>query len=78
MEFEWDPQKAGANLVKHRVTFQEAAGVFGDRQAISSETPTIRRMKIDTSHLDIRRIIDYWLYRIRNAPDEQESSVPVS
>jgi len=30
MEFEWDPKKAGANVRKHDVTFQEAAAVFGD------------------------------------------------
>ena len=39
MEFEWDPQKAGANLLKHQVTFQEAASVFGDRQAITFADP---------------------------------------
>jgi uncharacterized DUF497 family protein len=30
LEFEWDPQKAAANLVKHTVSFEEAATVFGD------------------------------------------------
>jgi uncharacterized DUF497 family protein len=30
MEFEWDPRKAAENLRKHRVSFQEAASVFGD------------------------------------------------
>ena len=30
MEFEWDPRKAAANLAKHRVSFEEAATVFGD------------------------------------------------
>ena len=30
MEFEWDPRKAAENLVKHRVSFEEAATVFGD------------------------------------------------
>ena len=30
MEFEWDPSKAAANLRKHRVSFNEAATVFGD------------------------------------------------
>ena len=28
--FEWDPQKAAANLAKHKVSFEEAATVFGD------------------------------------------------
>ena len=30
MEFEWDPRKAAGNLAKHRVSFEEAATVFGD------------------------------------------------
>lgn len=30
MEFEWDPQKAAANLAKHTVSFEDAATVFGD------------------------------------------------
>lgn len=30
MEFDWDPQKAAANLAKHKVSFEEAATVFGD------------------------------------------------
>ena len=30
LKFEWDPQKAAANLAKHSVSFEEAASVFGD------------------------------------------------
>jgi hypothetical protein len=30
LEFEWDSQKAAANLAKHRVSFEDAATVFGD------------------------------------------------
>ena len=30
MEFEWDPRKAAANLAKDKVSFEEAATVFGD------------------------------------------------
>jgi len=30
LEFEWDPRKAAANLAKHKVSFEEAATVFGD------------------------------------------------
>ena len=39
MTFEWDPKKAAANLKKHRVTFQEAATVFGDPLAITFQDP---------------------------------------
>jgi hypothetical protein len=30
LEFEWDPRKAAGNLAKHKVSFEEAATVFGD------------------------------------------------
>ncbi len=30
LEFEWDNGKASRNLKKHRVSFEEAASVFGD------------------------------------------------
>jgi len=30
MRFEWDPEKAAANLRKHGVSFSDAATVFGD------------------------------------------------
>lgn len=33
MQFEWDIEKATANLAKHDVTFEEAATIFGDRFA---------------------------------------------
>ena len=30
MYYDWDPEKAAGNFVKHGVTFNEAATVFGD------------------------------------------------
>ena len=30
LEFEWDPEKAAANVRKHRIFFREAAMVFRD------------------------------------------------
>jgi uncharacterized DUF497 family protein len=30
LTFEWDANKARANLVKHQISFQEATTVFGD------------------------------------------------
>jgi uncharacterized protein len=39
MEFEWDPQKATANLKKHSVSFEEGASVFGDPLAITFDDP---------------------------------------
>jgi len=39
MDFEWDPQKAVANLKKHRVAFEEAASVFGNDLTITVADP---------------------------------------
>jgi uncharacterized DUF497 family protein len=39
VNFEWDPGKARQNRRKHRVSFQEAASVFGDPLAISYPDP---------------------------------------
>jgi uncharacterized DUF497 family protein len=37
--FEWDGRKARANLVKHRVSFAEAASVFSDPYSITIADP---------------------------------------
>jgi uncharacterized protein len=34
LEYEWDDDKAAANLAKHQVTFEEAATVFADPLAV--------------------------------------------
>lgn len=39
MEFEWDPNKAAANLAKHKVSFREAATVFSDLLSITFDDP---------------------------------------
>ena len=39
MNFEWDQRKAAQNRRKHRVSFQEAATVFGDPWAITYHDP---------------------------------------
>ena len=49
VSFEWDPNKATANVGKHGVQFSEAVGVFGDDYAI-----TIRD---DESDSDERRLL---------------------
>lgn len=35
LTFEWDEKKARANLAKHRISFENAATVFGDPNAIT-------------------------------------------
>lgn len=39
LEFEWDPDKAAANIRKHGVTFEEAATVFGDPLSLTAHDP---------------------------------------
>ena len=39
MVYEWDPAKAAANLGKHRVSFEEAASVFLDPEALTFSDP---------------------------------------
>lgn len=39
MEFEWDPDKAAANVKKHRVEFSEAMTVFGDPLELTISDP---------------------------------------
>jgi uncharacterized protein len=39
VDFEWDPNKARQNRRKHRVSFQEAASIFGDPFALTYPDP---------------------------------------
>ncbi|OFV99181.1 MAG: hypothetical protein A3F68_00555 [Acidobacteria bacterium RIFCSPLOWO2_12_FULL_54_10] len=39
MEFEWNPKKAADNLRNHKVSFTEAASVFGDSLGATASDP---------------------------------------
>lgn len=39
-QFEWDPEKASANLKKHGVSFEEAVTAFADRLALNMPDPS--------------------------------------
>ena len=39
MRFKWDENKAASNLVKHGVSFEEAATVFGDPLSDTFDDP---------------------------------------
>jgi uncharacterized protein len=39
-DFEWDAEKARANLEKHGVSFEEAASVFLDLEFVLTDDPT--------------------------------------
>jgi len=48
--FEWDDEKALRNLVKHGISFEEAATAFGDRYSITIKD-------VDHSDSEERRIL---------------------
>ena len=37
--FEWDPQKAKSNLIKHGVSFEEASTAFKDTLSLTIDDP---------------------------------------
>jgi hypothetical protein len=39
VQFEWHPEKAHENLIKHGISFDEAATVFGDPLALTIDDP---------------------------------------
>lgn len=39
MEFEFDPVKAAQNFKKHKVSFEEAASIFGDAMELAFSDP---------------------------------------
>ena len=39
LRFAWDPRKARANLLKHRVSFEEAQTAFFDEEALVLDDP---------------------------------------
>ena len=39
MRFEWDPKKAATNLLKHGVSFEEAATALRDDLAVTGRDP---------------------------------------
>lgn len=39
LNFEWDERKAKINLAKHKVSFEEAATIFGDTLSLTIHDP---------------------------------------
>jgi uncharacterized DUF497 family protein len=64
MEFEWNVGKAGANLEKHGVTFDEAMTVFGDPLEVTIPDPDhsegeFRFISVGRSNLDRLLVVSY-------------------
>jgi len=63
--FQWDPDKARANLRKHRVDFADAIGVFEDPRALTRDDPHPREERAVTLGLDLlgRLLVVSWTWR---------------
>jgi uncharacterized protein len=63
--FQWDPNKARANLSKHRVDFADAATVFEDSRALTRDDPHPREERFVTLGLDAmgRLLVVCWSSR---------------
>ncbi len=78
MRFDWDKNKAASNLVKHKVSFEEAATVFGDPVSDTFDDP-------DHSAGEVRFLIighsekgNFYLFRTQTTAKPSESSAQES
>jgi len=72
--FSWDARKALSNLKKHGVSFEEAATVFGDPDALDWDDPEhsdaeIRSKRLGASFAGRIIIVVYTPRRLRNAKE---------
>ncbi|MGH7826668.1 MAG: BrnT family toxin [Candidatus Binatia bacterium] len=75
--FDWDPQKARANGLKHGVSFEEAATVFFDPEGLDGEDldhswDEPRRLRLAKSTLGRILVI---AYTIRSPGDEETTRI---
>jgi len=77
MEFEWDPDKAAANIEKHGVEFSEAITVFSDPLELTIADPDHSEGSTDSSASASRWPAACWLLRIRNVKGAPGSSMLV-
>ena len=55
MNFHWDENKRRSNLLKHRVDFADAVGVFYDDNAVTVEDPDhYQEQRLITLNMDYR------------------------
>jgi uncharacterized protein len=64
-EYEWDPEKAAANLRKHGVHFADAVGVFEDERAITIDDTSADEERFKTLGTDFlgRLLVVVYTYR---------------
>jgi len=52
VDYEWDPEKAAANLRKHKIDFSDAVGVFQDPLAITVPDDRHEEVRFVTMGID--------------------------
>lgn len=76
--FEWNDEKAGLNLVKHGVSFEEAATVFEDPLSLTISDPAHSqaedRFVVHTERGDNIRVISAWRAGKRERKVYEEAS----
>jgi uncharacterized DUF497 family protein len=73
--FEWDPEKARANLSKHGVSFVEAVTVFGDPLSMNMPDPDHSEGEERFILLGMSAVIACWSFRTPRGHHERVSSV---
>lgn len=65
MAYEWDEEKAMANLRKHKVDFADAVGVFDDSRALSMPEATPHEERFIAVGMDLlgRILVVVYTYR---------------
>ena len=73
--FSWDTQKALANYEKHRVSFEEAATVFSDENALDWEDQTHSQLekRFKRLGLSVEQRILIVVYTTRRLKDGKET-----
>jgi len=65
MDYDWDDEKAIANILKHKVDFADAVGVFDDPFALSMADPTPHEQRFVALGVDVlgRALVVIYTYR---------------
>jgi uncharacterized DUF497 family protein len=67
VQYEWDPAKAAANLLKHGIDFADAVGVFEDDRAVTIEDTNSDEQRFKTLGSDFPGRILVVVYAYRGA-----------
>ena len=65
VSYQWDPEKAKSNRLKHGVDFADCVGVFEDPRALTMSDPHLKEERFVTIGLDLlgRVLVVSWTQR---------------